>query len=433
MAREHSPDPAVGPATVRFDLSPAMVATLILVPLTLWLLIQLGPVLLVLIFALLLAGTMSPAIRWMEARGVRRNLGIASVFTLLFIAAFLIVTLTIPSLVTQAADILKREPALRADLADRLARFSLSAPFAEWLRNFRYSLQAGAVGASALAYSMRIFQIAAYGMSVICLALYMMIDRDRLRGGLFAVIPRSHHIRLSRVLLNLETIVGAYIRGQLITSMLMGAFTFILLRACGVQNAMALAVFAGVADVLPYIGIFLSVGPAVIAALIRSPAAAGIVLVMMLAYGEFETRVLVPHIYGRSLRLPSSVVLVSLLAGATLIGFTGMLLALPVAATIMMLIEELRVDLPGEQEQDADTALRAGDDLAEEEYERRTVGVPAEQAAAIAVEISMDRKTEENRTIYQSLRRGGIQGLPQTPPIEEEAVHLDRSKSDGYF
>ena len=397
MDQERSPSPASGPPTMRFELSLSMVATLILVPFALWLLIRLSPVLLVLVFALVLVGTMSPAIRWMEARGVSRNLGIASLFVLLFIVAFLVVTLTIPSLVVQAADIFQREPAFRAGLADRLARFSLSAPFAEWLRNFRYDSQAGAIGASALAYSMRIFQVGAYAMSVLTLALYMMMDRDRLRGGLFAVVPRSHHIRLSRVLLNLETIIGVYIRGQLTTSLLMGAFTFILLRACGVPNAMALAVFAGVADILPYIGTFLSIGPAVVATLTRGPAAAMVVLVMMLAYGEFESRILVPRLYGKALRLPSSAVLVALLAGATLMGLVGTLLALPVAAAIMMLIEELRVDLPGEHAQPADAVLRAGDDLAEEEYERRAEGVPAKQAAAIAVEISMDRKTEERR------------------------------------
>jgi predicted PurR-regulated permease PerM len=197
-------------------------------------------------------------------------------------------------------------------------------------------------------------------------------------------------------MLNLETIVGAYIRGQLITSLLMGAFTFVLLTACGVQNAMALAVFASIADILPYIGGILAVGPAVLAALGHSSMAAGIVLVLMLAYQEFESRVIIPKVYGQALLLPSSVVFFSLMAGGTLMGILGAVLALPIAATIMMLIEELRVDLPGEQEQVADTELRARDDLAEEEYERRTEGVAARQAAAIAVEISKDRKNEED-------------------------------------
>ena len=135
----------------------------------------------------------------------------------------------------------------------------------------------------------------------------------------------------------------------------------------------------------------------VLAALARGPVVVAVVLLIMLAYEEFESRVLVPRIYGRALRLPSSVVLFALLAGGTLMGILGALLALPVAATVMMLIEELRVELPGQQEQVADVEQRVGDERAEEEYERRTEGVPAEQAAAIAVEISDDRRKEDNR------------------------------------
>ena len=121
-----------------------------------------------------------------------------------------------------------------------------------------------------------------------------------------------------------------------------------------------------------------------------------VVLVLMVAYEEFESRVLIPRIYGRALRLPSSVVLFALLAGGTLMGILGALLALPVAATVMMLIEELRVELPGEQEQLDDTHVREADDRGEDEYERRTEGVGAEEAAAIAVEISQERQEEES-------------------------------------
>jgi hypothetical protein len=78
-------------------------------------------------------------------------------------------------------------------------------------------------------------------------------------------------------------------------------------------------------------------------------------------------------------------------------GILGALLALPVAATVMMLIEELRVELPGEQEQPIDTLMREADDRGEEEYIRRTAGVGAEQAAGVAAEISRDRREEESR------------------------------------
>ncbi len=399
---------------VRFEISPATTIQLILVVAGLWLLIRLWPVFLVLVVALLIVGTMSPAVSWMEARGVRRGLGIAIAFTLLFVVAMLAVTLTIPSLVAQASALVEQVPAYRERLGGYLAHFNLTAPLAGWVRNVKYEGLANVISGMALAFSMRVFEITAYGASSVFLALYMMIDRDRLRGGLFAAVPRSHHIRLARVMMNLETIVGAYIRGQLITCLLIAVFSFVLLVACGVPNAMALAVFAGLADILPYIGATLSIGPMVLASLERGPVVVAVVLLIMLAYEEFESRVLVPRIYGRALRLPSSVVLFALLAGGTLMGLLGALLALPVAATVMMLIEELRVELPGQQEQVADVEQRVMDERAEEEYERRTEGVPAEQAAAVAVEMSDDRRKEENRP--PEAADASDSAIPPSPP-----------------
>jgi predicted PurR-regulated permease PerM len=197
-------------------------------------------------------------------------------------------------------------------------------------------------------------------------------------------------------MLNLETIVAAYVRGQAITSVFITAFVFILLIACGVPNALVIAVFAGVADILPYIGALLSVGAAAAAAISQGPIIIMVVVVLMLAYKTLESRVIVPWVYGRALRLPSSVILFSLLAGSVLFGVVGALLALPVAAAVLMLIEELRVELPGKQQQAEDVAISERDDRGEEEYERRAEGMPAELAAAIAVEISSDRHKEEN-------------------------------------
>jgi predicted PurR-regulated permease PerM len=397
---------------------------LVLVVASLWLLIRLWPVLLVLIVALLVAGTLSPSVRWLEEKRVGRGFGIAIVFTVFFILALLLVVLTIPTLVSQAVALLEHEPALRARLVDYLAGSHLSAPLATWLRGLKADALTGAIGATAFAFSLRVFGAVAYGLSALFLGLYIMIDRNRLRGGLFALVPRSHHIRLSRIMMNLETIVGAYIRGQMVTCLLMALFAFGLMRACGVENALALAAFAGLADVLPYIGPLLSVGPMVLAALSRGPVVAVVVLVLMLAYEEFESRVLIPRIYGRALRLPSSVVLFALLAGGTLMGILGALLALPVAATVMMLIEELRVELPGEQEQLVDTRLREADDRGEEEYERRTVGVGAEQAAAIAAEISRDRREEERRppeAVGTTIESGNANGQERsTAPADKK-------------
>src|SRR6185369_16250168 len=107
-------------------------------------------------------------------------------------------------------------------------------------------------------------------------------------------------------------------------------------------------------------------------ALSRGTGVMTIVLVAMIAYQEFESRVIVPRVYGQALRLSSAVVVIALLVGGKMGGITGALLALPIAAALRMLIEELRVELPGDDTDDR--RLRARDARAEQTYERETAG-----------------------------------------------------------
>jgi predicted PurR-regulated permease PerM len=390
--------PIIQKRVLRVEITPLTVAMALLVLVGAWLLIHLLPVLLVLVAALMIVGTLSPAVESLEAHGIRRSAGIAIVFSVFLLIIILLITLTIPALVSQVKSLIAQEPELRARLANFLAGYELTASLAETLRNLQYDAlvqSSGKAVLAVLAFSTRLIEILAYCACAFFLALYIMIDRDRLRGAVFAVVPRSQHIRLSRILLNLETIVGGYIRGQIITCVLIGVFMFILLTACGIQNALAFAVFGGIADILPFVGIFLTMGPAVLASLTKGPFIIATVIILMLCYEEFESRVLIPIVYGRALRLPSSVVFFALIAGGSLAGITGALLALPVAATILMLIDELRVELPGEQMQLESVQLKKNDARSEAEYERRTEGMPAKQAAAVAVEITGIRKKEE--------------------------------------
>jgi len=387
------PEAPMKVSLVRFEPTVRGLALTALALALVWVALRLASVVLVLVVALMLVGTLNPAVEWLEKKKWRRGWAIGFVFTVLLVAALVLVAVTIPSLIAQIAELVKQEPALRSHLADWLSKSRATAPLSQSLRTVQYEALAKSSAGAALDYSSRFVELIAYLVSAVFLALYGMVDRDRLRGGLFAAVPRTHHLRLSRVLLNLETIVGGYIRGQALTSLFMTLFTGVLLVACGIKNALAIAIFAGLADILPYIGTFLSIGPALIAAAPRGVAVVIIVLVAMLAYEEFESRFLVPKVYGNALRLPSSVVLFALLAGGALMGIAGALLALPAAAALRMLVMELRIAMPGEIV--VDSELRARDERAEEEYERRAEGVPAERAAAIAVEISEDRQAQE--------------------------------------
>ena len=380
---------------VRIELTLKSLLTVLAILAGVWLVVHALPVLLVLVAALMLVGALDPYVAWLERRKVRRGFAIFLVFAIGAGLAVTIFVLTVPTVIAQVKSVAGHEPQIRETLAGYLEQSPVTATLADSIRNVRYAELLKSSQAVLFTAGTRGLEIGAYGVTAIFLAFYMMLDRDRLRGALFAVVPRSHHIRLSRIILNLGTIVGGYIRGQLLTCMLMSGFILVLLLACGVPNALAIAVFGGVMDLLPYIGIFLTMGPAVLAAWGQGPVVAGVVFVLMLAYEEFESRVLVPFVYGRELRLPSSVVFFSLIVGTAIAGLAGALLALPMAAAVLMLVEELRVELPGETVQPEDVAQQQADSRSEQEYERRAESMPASQAAAIAVEISGKRKMDE--------------------------------------
>jgi predicted PurR-regulated permease PerM len=389
---------------LRVEIAPSTLATIVLMAVGLALLTQLVPVILVLIAALMLVGTLNPAVEWLERHKVRRFAGIAIVFTTLLIVLAALTVFTIPPFVAQVVSLVQQEPELRGRLVKFLASYPLTETLADGLRDLQYGALFKSYSAQAVAFSKGLFEFVAYAAGAFFLALYIMIDRDRLRGALFAAVPRVHHIKLSRIMLNLETIVGGYVRGQVVTCAMMAMFLFILLTACGVPNAIAIAAFGGIADVLPFIGIFLTMIPAVLAALAKGSVAATVVFLLLLCYEEFESRVLIPIVYGRALRLPSSIVLFALIAGGTLYGIGGALLALPVAATLLMLVDELGVELPGEAVQPEEKSVELHDLAGEAEYLDRTDGMTAKEAAGIALEISEERrlKEEEEKAVRET-------------------------------
>lgn len=383
------------PARVRFELSlKSLLAVLGLIAAA-WLLMRGLPVLLVLVTALMLIGALAPLVDWVERRQIRRSFAVCLVFASGALLTGALIAFTVPTLVEQVKSLAANEVGIRDKLAGYLEQSSITAPLATDLRSVHYAELLKESRATLFSLSARLVEIVAYVIAAGFLSFYMMMDRDRLRGALYAVVPRRHHIRLSRILLNLGTIVGGYIRGQLLTCVASALFIFALLLACGVPNALTIAVFGGLMDLLPYIGLFLTMIMIVPAAFGQGLVVGVTVLVLMLAYEEFESRVLVPLVYGRALRLPSSVIFFSLIVGTALGGIVGALLALPLAAALLMLVEELRFELPGEAMQPEDLVQRHEDRRTEREYERRVESMPADQAAAVAVEIVGKQKEEK--------------------------------------
>ncbi len=377
-------DPSV--QRVRHELPTRSVLKVCLAVIAMWLLTRLWPILLVLVAALILVGTISPLVARVERRGIRRGWAVALVFLSLIGVILVLGLLTVPALVHELIDLVQNAPQLQAHLAGALERSRLTAPLAATVEHFQLDKLVSSNAGQGLAYSGHVLASIGYTVTSVVLALYIIADRDRARGALYAWVPRAYHVRLARVLLNLETIVGGYMRGQVITSAAITVYAFALLSVCRVPNALALACFAGMTDVIPFVGGLLATTPAVMASLSRGVGIAAIVLAGFVVYQSFESRVLVPRIYGRALRLSSATVLVALLVGGELLGVVGALIALPVAAGIRMLIEELRVELPGDDTDD--TVLRARDAQMERVYAARSAGADPEEAAAVAVAIA---------------------------------------------
>jgi putative heme transporter len=371
----------------RIEISYKTILAVVLTVAAIWLLNVLLPILVVLVMALILVGTLSPAVGWLERHRVKRPVAIAIIFIGCAIVVGGIGLVTLPSLSAQVSQTLGDLPHLQKSLALRLESHHLTAPMADAIRSFNPEKRLKSLDmSSALAASLGVVEVIGYLATSVVLAIYFIADGERTRGFLFAVFPRRFHVRLARVLLNLETIVGGYLRGQVITSLAIGVFTFGLLTITRVPNALALAAFAAVTDVIPFVGGLLATTPAVLVSLSRSGVVTVIVLCAMIGYQEFESRVIVPRVYGRALRLSSAVVVLALLAGGKLGGVIGALLALPIAAALRMLVEELRVDLPGDNTDDP--KLRARDARAERTYDRETAGASPEEAAAVATDLA---------------------------------------------
>jgi predicted PurR-regulated permease PerM len=124
---------------------------------------------------------------------------------------------------------------------------------------------------------------------------------------------------------------------QIITSGLAGIFSFLLLYIVGVPGALALGALAVIADAIPLIGLLLALLPAALMALTVSTAKAGIVVLAYLAYHQLEDHFIAPKVYGETLGLSLSVIVISILIGVELMGMTGAVLALPAAAVIRSL------------------------------------------------------------------------------------------------
>jgi predicted PurR-regulated permease PerM len=309
------------------------IVLLLLSGLLVWAVLRVWPEIVFLSISLLLSIALDPVVTWMERRGLSRGVGVMLLALFSLGVVGVVVGAVLPPLADQLVDLIGNFPAFRARVENRLPRdnpvlttvvdqiFLLpSSP--EVMAEVNKPLIWGRAAVSGLMTT----------FFVLIATFYLLLDGKRLYAWLLAFVPRQHREKMTQTVPEVCQVVYAYVSGQVITSLLFGAFVAALLATLGVPAVVPLATLAAVCDVVPVVGIIIATAPAVLLALTVSPLTAAIVLGSYVLYHLFETYFVVPRIYGSSLRLSTLAVLLALIIGGTLQGILGAVLVLPMVA-----------------------------------------------------------------------------------------------------
>jgi predicted PurR-regulated permease PerM len=326
--------------------------------LAIWAITQLWAVIVLILIALIFMVGLLPYVEGLVRLGLPRPAAVMLLLigTLLVIAGLF--SVMVPALVDEIQEVRDNLPESAREVEELADMFGFDVELQERARDIDWG---GLIsGRAAVDYGQRIVTVTISIITVIAMTAYLLSDTPRLGRFIGQFIPVDRKTEANEIFNRLTRVVGGYLRGQLITSLAIAIFTFVLLRIIGVPNALAFAVLAGFADVVPLVGAVIATIPPAAAALQESSTKALAVLIGMIAYQQFEDRILVPRVYGRTLNLPAIIVLIAVLAGAELLGIIGVLLALPLTAAARVavdyLIESRQIVLPSPSEEFAPSA-----------------------------------------------------------------------------
>ena len=190
------------------------------------------------------------------------------------------------------------------------------------------------------------FQMLINILFVFVLMFYLLKDGAMFAQRTIDVTPDDYKNDVTRLLYELAQVWNAYLRGQLILNIFIGVTTFIVVALLGLPNALILGLLAGLLEFVPNLGPILAMIPAALLALFTQSSTlpflhgATFVLVVIVAYTliqNFEAMVVVPRVMGGSLNLHPLVIIVGVLAGASLGGALGIILAAPIIASLRVI------------------------------------------------------------------------------------------------
>jgi predicted PurR-regulated permease PerM len=294
--------------------------------------IQLASYFLLLFLGVLVAVALAPIAQMIEKRAPRW-LGVFVVALGLLCLLALFFLLVMPSIIDQVSGFAGALPKYREQLLALVPPNSFfHEPFArlihseadlsqyKWVERF---VAAGGMVANG------IFEL----LLILVIAIYLIIDGPGMFRWSLAFFSPVNRKKINQAGDEVSSIIFAYIAGQVFTSLLVFVFTLMVLLILGVPAAMTLAVLAGVMDILPVLGFFISAIPAVLLGFTVSPNTGFIVLGFFVVYHVVENYFIVPKVYGNRLRLSTLSVLLSLLAAGLIAGIPGAIAVLPIVAS----------------------------------------------------------------------------------------------------
>jgi predicted PurR-regulated permease PerM len=294
------------------------------------LIMKLGSFLGLMAAAILVAITLELVTRKMESYGLRRPyaIGLIFVFGVGILAA--ISFLLVPALADQMQAFGQGLPKLQQSILEKLPPGKIS----QMAQRFASKPETVVANWPELLLGYGTAALSAFSSLLVAIvfSFYFLVDGRRAFEWFVTFFETPTQRKLRETGDELSGIVGQYMTAQVITSLLVALFTGAVLWALGVPGALLLAVFAGVADIVPVVGITIALAAATLTALAVSAESALWVVVAFLVYQVFENYVLTPLIYGNRLKVSNLVVLLTLAAGGILAGAIGVLLSLPIAA-----------------------------------------------------------------------------------------------------
>src|SRR3954471_16407028 len=292
-----------------------------------WLWLALVQLVLVLIVALLLAVTLNPVVTWFQGRGVSRAVASTIVGLIAVVVVGGLLWLTWNSVSDQGAYLFNRLQQSGEQLTAKL-------PF--WVRTASPLKEGETIPSLAAPYLARFGRSVASAIVVtllgFVLTLYLLIEADSTREWLLAFVPGAQRGRVERTMAECEKVIFGYMAGNLITSIIAGVTTFVVLWWLEVPAALLLALIAGISDFVPVIGFVLGAVPTILLALSVSGKTALLVAAFYVAYNTVENYLISPWAYGGRLKLSNVAIILAFAIGGQVAGVIGALIALPVAA-----------------------------------------------------------------------------------------------------